>query len=72
MMWFLGEIFQNWSMPFLLEEAGVYLAEPNSDIFNFENGYILPPLSHQGFSFWDERIYPFSILAQEDVNSLTE
>lgn len=58
-MLFLGEMSQIWSMPFLLEEAGVCLAEPNNDIFNFENGYIVPPSSHQGFSFWDERIYLF-------------
>lgn len=56
-MGFLGEISQIWGMPFLLEEAGVCLAEPNNDIFNFENGYIVPPSSHKGFSFWDERIY---------------
>lgn len=63
-MWFLGEISQIWSTPFLLEEAGVCLAEPNNDIFNFKNGYIVPPSSHQGFSFWDERIFPFFSLCE--------
>lgn len=77
-MLFLREISQLWSMTFLLEEAGVCHAEPNNDIFNFENGYVVPPLGHQGFSFQDESVYLFflsfflHLLAQEDGNSLTE
>lgn len=58
MMWFLGEISQIWNMPFLLEEAGICHADPNNHIFNFETGYMVPPLSHWGISSWDERIPP--------------
>lgn len=55
-MGILGEISQIQSAPFLLEEAGVCLAEPNNDIFNFENGYTTHHRGHRGFSFRDERI----------------
>lgn len=58
-MGFLGEISLIWSTPFLLEEAGVCLAEPNNDIFNFENGYIVPYSSHKGFSVWEKKSFPF-------------
>lgn len=71
-MVFLGEILQIWRMPLLREEAGVSLAEPNNNIFNFENGYKVPQSSHKGFSSWNEGVWLFSpLLAQEGVNSLT-
>ncbi|KAI9533066.1 hypothetical protein NQZ68_026619, partial [Dissostichus eleginoides] len=52
----------------IFTRGGRCMPEPNNAIFNFENGYIVPPSSHQGFPFWDKRIYLYSVFAQEDVN----
>lgn len=41
-MWLLGEIVQISSMPFYSRRQVCAFGEPNNDIFNFENAYMVP------------------------------
>lgn len=67
-----GEISGIRRAPFLLEEAGVCLAEPNNHIFNFENGYTAHHGATGDFHSGMRESPVLFHLAHEDVNLLTE
>lgn len=70
-MWLRWEIFQIWVMPFFSEGGRCLPSWTNKDIFNFENGYTVPPRNHRGVGrFGMSESTP--LFCSQDVNSLTE